>query len=133
MSPGDQGDPYPKLKTPRIWPTIFLGETQVHVQKQTKIKMNVFDSPKLGGRGRRPTAFKLWGQVAPTAPPPPAPVCLIILMYLTVCKQFSGKKHDQRIPTETPFQKNCMPKFILIYLTVKTVNGYRLSKILDIN
>ena len=25
--PGVQRNPYPKPKTPRIWPTIFLGET----------------------------------------------------------------------------------------------------------
>ena len=47
-SPGFQGNPCPKLKTPRIWPTIFC-ETKVHVQKQIKIKMNDIDSPKLGG------------------------------------------------------------------------------------
>ena len=38
------------------------------MQKQTKIKMNDKDSPKLGGGA--PTALKLLGQVAPTAPPP---------------------------------------------------------------
>ena len=31
--------------------------------------MSDIDSPKLGGGA--PTASKLWGQVAPTAPPPP--------------------------------------------------------------
>ena len=67
-SPGVQGNPYPKLKTHRIWPTIFW-ETQIHVQTQTKIKINDIDSPKLGGGGA-PTASQLWGQVAPTAPPP---------------------------------------------------------------
>ena len=35
----------------------FLVETQVHVQKQTKIKMNDFHSPKLGGGGRRLQSF----------------------------------------------------------------------------
>ena len=34
-SPEVQGNPYPKLKTPRIWPTI-LGETQVHMEKKPK-------------------------------------------------------------------------------------------------
>ena len=33
--------PVPKTKNSLIWPT-FLGETKVHVQKQTKIKMNDF-------------------------------------------------------------------------------------------
>ena len=51
------------------FPTIFLGETQVQVQKQTKMKVNDNDSPKLGGGA--PTASKLWRQVAPTGPPPP--------------------------------------------------------------
>ena len=41
------GNPYPKLKTPGFGP-LFLGETQGHMQKQTKIKMNNIDSLKLG-------------------------------------------------------------------------------------
>ena len=68
--PGVQGNPYPKLKIPRIWPTIFLGETQVHVQKQTKIKMNDNDSPKLGGRAA-PTQLQSCGGKLPPLPPPP--------------------------------------------------------------
>ena len=56
MSPGVQDNPYPKLKTPRICPTIF-GKTKVHVQNQIKIKMNGIDSRKLGGGA--PTASKL--------------------------------------------------------------------------
>ena len=43
----------------------FLGVAQVHVQKQTKIKMNEIDSQMLGGR--RPHSFQVEGQV----PPPP--------------------------------------------------------------
>ena len=65
---GIQGNPYPKLKTLRIWP-LFLGETPVHVQNQTKIKMNVVDSLKL--EGSAPTTSKLWGQVAPSLRPRP--------------------------------------------------------------
>ena len=70
-SPGVQGNPYPKIKTPRIWPTIFWGENQVHVQKQTKINMNDNDSPKLGGGA--PTASKLWGKLPPLPPRFPRP------------------------------------------------------------
>ena len=58
--------------TARVCAHYFLGETQVHVQKQTKIKMNDNDSPKL--EGGAPTALKLWGQVVGAAgalPPPP--------------------------------------------------------------
>ena len=57
--PGSKvGNPYPKLKTPGFGP-LFLGETQGHMQKQTKIKMNNIDSLKLGGGVH--TASKLWG------------------------------------------------------------------------
>ena len=38
--------------------------------------MNDIDSPTLGGGGA-PTASKLWGQVAPTPPPPTAPASLL--------------------------------------------------------
>ena len=68
-----QGNPYPKLKTPWICPTIFWRGPS-SLQKQTKIKINAIDSPKLGGGAL--TAYKLWGQVAPTPPPPPAPASL---------------------------------------------------------
>ena len=61
---------YPKLKTPRIWLTIFLLGTQVHVQKQIRIKMNDFHSPMLGG-GARPHSFKVVGASCPHCPPPP--------------------------------------------------------------
>ena len=56
-------------KNSRIGP-LFLGENQVNVQKQTKIKMNDIDSPKLGGR--RPTLCKLGGGKlpGPTVPHP---------------------------------------------------------------
>ena len=63
--PGVQGNPTQILNSPDL-AHYFLGENQVHVQKQTKIKMNDIDSPKLGGGA--PTTAKLWGQVAPTAP-----------------------------------------------------------------
>ena len=73
-SPGFQGNPYPKLRTPRIRPTIFLGgETEVHVQKQIKIKMNDIDSPKLGAG---PPQLPSCGGSCPPAPPPPAPASL---------------------------------------------------------
>ena len=75
-SPGVEGNPYPKLKkTPRIWATIFLVDidTQVHVQIQTKIKMNDFHSPKLGAGGRRPHSFKVVGASCPQCPPPRFP------------------------------------------------------------
>ena len=55
---GSKGNPYPKLKTLLIWPTIFWS-AQVHEQKQTKIRMNDNDSPKLGGR--RPHSFQVGG------------------------------------------------------------------------
>ena len=51
--PGGQGNPYPKLKISRIWLTIFYRETQVHVQKQTKIKMNDIDSRHVHGSQSR--------------------------------------------------------------------------------
>ena len=73
-SPGVQGSPYPKLKTPRIWPTIFLGETEVRVQKQTKIKVNDINSPKLG---QRPLSFQVVGASCPHCPPPPVPASLL--------------------------------------------------------
>ena len=66
-SPGVQDNSYQKPKTPRISPTIFLGGTQVHVQKQTK--MNGIDSPKM--EGRHPSGPKVGGASAPAAPPPP--------------------------------------------------------------
>ena len=81
-SPGVQGNPYPKTKNSPDLAHYFLVETEVHVQKQTKIKMNDFHSPKLGGGA--PTASKLWRQVAPTAPPPPVPASLSINTLLTI-------------------------------------------------
>ena len=67
--PGVQGNSYPKLKTHMIWPTMFFFlETQVHVQKQTKIIMNDIDSPKLGGP--RPHSFHVGGTRCPNCPPP---------------------------------------------------------------
>ena len=50
----------------------FLGGTQIHVQKQTKIKMNDIDidSPKLGGDAPRP---KSWRGKRPRCPPPSVP------------------------------------------------------------
>ena len=70
-SPGVQGNPYPKLKTPRILSSIFFGETQVHVQNQTKIKLNGIDSRKLGGR--RPHSFQVVGESCLHCPPPRLP------------------------------------------------------------
>ena len=72
MYPGFQGNPYPKL--PGFGP-IFLGEIQVHVQKQTKIKMNDIESPKL--EGRRPNSFQVVRVSSPTASPP-APASLYV-------------------------------------------------------
>ena len=60
-SPGVQGKPYPKLKTPRISPTVFLGRP-----KFTCKKMNDIDSSKL--EGRRPAGPKVGGASAPAAP-----------------------------------------------------------------
>ena len=57
----------PKTKNSPDLAHYFLGETQVDVQKQAKIKMNDNDSPKLGG-----------GQVAPTAPPVPASLHTVV-------------------------------------------------------
>ena len=85
-SPGVQCNSYPKLKLPGFGP-LFLGETQVHVQKQTKMKMNNIDHPKLGGSA--PTQLpSCWGKLPPTAPPvlaslgaplpPPPPCCLTV-------------------------------------------------------
>ena len=51
------------------------------MQKQTKIKMNYIDRPKLGGGA--PTAFKLWGQAAPIAPRFPRPFDRMSLNLLT--------------------------------------------------
>ena len=68
-SPGVQGNPYPKLKTPRVSPTIFLGGTHVHLQKQTKINMNDIDSPKCGGG---PSGSKVGGLASPLPPPLPS-------------------------------------------------------------
>ena len=65
-SPWVQCNPYPKLKTPRISPAIFLG-TKVYVQKQAKIKMNDINSPKL--EGRRPSGPKVGGASVPAASP----------------------------------------------------------------
>ena len=62
-TPGVQGNPYPKLKNSPDLAHYFIGETQVHVQKQTKVKMNDIDSPKL--EGGAPTASKLWGPLPP--------------------------------------------------------------------
>ena len=42
---------------------------QVHVQRQTKIKMNDIDVPKFGGR--RPSGPKVGGASAPAGPPVP--------------------------------------------------------------
>ena len=48
---------------------VFFGRDPSSRAKTKKIKMNDFHSPELGGGA--PTASKLWGQVDPTAPPPP--------------------------------------------------------------
>ena len=66
-SPGVQCNPYPKLKTPDF-AHYFLGGTQVHVQKQTKIKMNDIDSSKLGGDAPPVQTLE---RLAPPLPPPP--------------------------------------------------------------
>ena len=66
--PGSKVTPTQNLKLPRFGP-LFFGETQFHMQKQTKIKMNDIDSPKL--RGRRPHNFQVVGASFPHSPPPP--------------------------------------------------------------
>ena len=66
-SPGFQRNPYPKLKTPRIWPTIFGRDPDKN--KNERLSQSVCCCCW----GGAPTASKLWGQVAPTAPPPRLP------------------------------------------------------------
>ena len=62
---GGGGVTLPKTKNSPDFAHIFLGGTQVHVQKQTKIKMNDIDSPKL--KGRRPSG-PVRGASAPASP-----------------------------------------------------------------
>ena len=59
--------PLPKTQNSPDLAHCFLGETQVHVQKQTKIKLNDIDSPKLGGGGVAPLPP---GSRVPGRPPP---------------------------------------------------------------
>ena len=77
---GVQGNPCPKLKTPWISPTIFLGGTQVHVQKTNtnKNEPHQLDSPKL--EGRRLSGPKVGGESAPLPPPPPVPGPMVIYL-----------------------------------------------------
>ena len=63
--------------------------------------MNDIDSRNLGGGA--PTASKLWGQVAPTAPPPRAIIGRITLKWMVTrrkaplaFRQFS--MHDKPVP-----------------------------------
>ena len=70
-SPRVQGIPYPKLKTPRIWPTIFY-ERPKFLCKKSKNKNERHSQCIVGGCGAS-TASKLWGPVAPIAPPPRFP------------------------------------------------------------
>ena len=68
-SPGVQGKPYPKLEnSPDLAHYCELGETQVHVQKQTKTKINYIENPKLGGAPQPPICG---GKLPPLPPPPP--------------------------------------------------------------
>ena len=68
-SPGVQGTRLPKTKNFPELAHYFLGEIQVLVQKQTKIKMNDIDSPKFGGT---PTASTQVVGACPHYPPAPA-------------------------------------------------------------
>ena len=69
-SPGIQGNPYPKLKTPRIWPIIFGRAPSSRAKNKQKIKNEPqVDSRKLGGG---PTASKFMKASCPTLPPAPA-------------------------------------------------------------
>ena len=67
-SPGVKGNPYPKLKTLRIWPTIFWETPKFTYKNKQKIKMNNVDSPKWGGGGRRPHSFQVVGESCPHRP-----------------------------------------------------------------
>ena len=83
-SPGVQGYPYPKLKTPRIWPTIFWYRGPSSHAKTNKNKNERLSQSKVG----RPAPSQLQscgGKVAPTAPPPrpPVPASLVRLFSLT--------------------------------------------------
>ena len=107
-SPGVKGNPYPKLKTPRIWSTIFWEGARIHVQKQTKIKMNDIDSPKLGGR--RPHSFLIGGNL-PLLPPPQFPhPCILELISLMskrvvcayICLQGLGAKCEMSCTATLP-------------------------------
>ena len=69
-SPGVQGNPYPKLKTPRIWPTIFREGPKFTCKNKPNWKNMILTVQSWNGGA--PTAFKLWGQVLP----PPAPTSL---------------------------------------------------------
>ena len=57
----------PKTKNSHGLSNYFLGETQVHVQKQTEIKMNDMDSPELGG-GAPPQLPSCGGKLPPLPP-----------------------------------------------------------------
>ena len=67
-SPGVQGNPYQKLKTPRIWATIFGRDPSSRTKKWATLTDQSWGAapPKL------PSCWML-GQVAPTAPPPRLP------------------------------------------------------------
>ena len=67
-SPVVQGNPYPKIKIPRIWSTIFWGDISSGAKTNENINERHRQS-KVGG-GRCSQSFQVGGS-CPTAPPPP--------------------------------------------------------------
>ena len=68
-SPVVQGNPFPKIKTPRIWSTILGGDISSGAKTNENINERHRQSKVGGGGGGAPKASKL-GEL-PHCPPPP--------------------------------------------------------------
>ena len=72
-SPGVQGSPYPKLKTARIWPTIFWERPKFTCKNKQKYKRTTLTVQRWGGGAGSgaPQLPSCGGNLPPLLPPPP--------------------------------------------------------------
>ena len=112
-SPEVQGNPYPKRRTPWIWPTLFLGgggATEVHVQTQTKIKGSISTVLSSGA----------------TLPKLPSPKAVLALVLHVSHEQ--GRRHGVTIGGggRGPFEVDSFhASSIGIMLNAENIAGYR--------
>ena len=88
-SPGAQGNPYPKLKTPWIWPTIF-GRDQSSRAKTNKNKNERLSQFKVGGGGAEPPQPQSCEGKLPPLPPPGTRFLVLQFKTCLFCLQWSG-------------------------------------------